>query len=58
MLRGIWWFGKGELPDVIASCLSAAGLFWADVAALQGFQTPGDSPRPHGDQGTGISLTG
>jgi hypothetical protein len=58
MFRGIWWFGKGELPDVIASCLSAAGLFWADVAARQGFQTPGDSPRPHGDHGTGISLTG
>jgi hypothetical protein len=33
MLPGIWWFGPRALPDVIALCLSAAGLFWEDVAA-------------------------
>jgi hypothetical protein len=35
MLRGIWWFDLRALPDVIALCLSAAGLFWADIAARQ-----------------------
>jgi hypothetical protein len=33
MLPSIWWFKPPLLPNVIAWCLSAAGLFWADVAA-------------------------
>jgi hypothetical protein len=33
MLPGIWWFGARALPEVSALCLSAAALFWADVAA-------------------------
>ena len=32
MLPSIWWLGHRALPDVIALCLSAAGLFWKDVA--------------------------
>ena len=36
MFLGIWWFGHPALFDVIAPCLSAAGLFWEDVAARHG----------------------
>jgi hypothetical protein len=35
MLPYIWWFDLRALPNVIALCLSAAGLFWADIAARQ-----------------------
>ena len=35
MLPGIWWFGPRALPVLIALCLSATGLLWADVAARQ-----------------------
>jgi hypothetical protein len=31
MLLGIWWFGHGEMPYAVASCLSAAGLLWRDI---------------------------
>ena len=36
MLLCIWWFGQPAPSDVIALCLSAAGLFWEDVAARRG----------------------